>query len=77
MTDYEKSASVAQEEIDRLWSEDAQNYDNVIQAELRSFRTSAWQEQILSHFSGDTPLKILDVGCGPAFFLHHSLREGP
>jgi len=68
MADLGKSALIAQDEINRIWSEDAQNYDNVIQDELNSFRAAAWQEQILSHFSGCVPLKILDVGCGPAFF---------
>lgn len=57
-----------QEEINRNWSESAANYDSIIQDEISSFRPQAWQKQILSHFPDGQTLRILDVGCGPAFF---------
>ena len=57
-----------QNEINDFWSEDAGVYDTIIQEELKSFRHAAWQKQILSHFPEGKVLRILDIGCGPAFF---------
>jgi ubiquinone/menaquinone biosynthesis C-methylase UbiE len=57
-----------QERINSEWSESSENYDNIIQAELRSFRPAAWQKQILSRFDSGRKLRILDIGCGPGFF---------
>ena len=39
-----------QEEINQSWSVSSANYDRIIQDELNSFRTEAWQQQILAHF---------------------------
>lgn len=57
-----------QEQINRDWTESSENYDSIIFDELNSFRTAAWQKQILSHFPKDKTLNILDIGCGPGFF---------
>lgn len=57
-----------QSEINRSWSENSENYDSIIHNEFASFRTLAWQKQILSHFPEGKRLRILDIGCGPAFF---------
>ncbi len=57
-----------QEEINQSWSVSSTNYDRIIRDELNSFRTAAWQKQILSHFPEGKKLKILDIGCGPGFF---------
>jgi SAM-dependent methyltransferase len=57
-----------QAEINQSWSRSSENYDSIVHDELRSFRVEAWQTQILSHFPAGKHLRILDIGCGPAFF---------
>ncbi len=57
-----------QQEINEYWSQGADNYDSIIHNELGSFRTEAWQKQILDNASKKACLDILDCGCGPAFF---------
>lgn len=58
----------------RYWSEDADNYDGIVRAELRSFRASAWSaffERRLNPAS-----RVLDFGCGPGFFTVLLARLG-
>ena len=50
------------------WSQSSDNYNRIIHDELNSFRPEKWQHQILSQVLEKGPLKILDAGCGPAFF---------
>lgn len=65
-----------QREINNEWSTDSGDYDSIIQDELNSYRVAAWQKQILSQVNSDHPLKILDIGCGPAFFSIILARKG-
>ncbi|SFB07479.1 class I SAM-dependent methyltransferase [Selenomonas ruminantium] len=51
----------------RYWSQDAENYGNIIQGELASFRVEAWQKLLREKMPADTH-RVLDLGCGPAFF---------
>lgn len=51
----------------RYWSQDAENYGNIIQDELTSFRVEAWQKLLREKMPADTS-RVLDLGCGPAFF---------
>ena len=55
------------ESMARYWSQDAENYGNIIQDELASFRVEAWQKLLREKMSADTH-RVLDLGCGPAFF---------
>ena len=58
----------------RYWSEDADNYDGIVRAELKSFRASAWTaffERRLNPAS-----RVLDFGCGPGFFTVLLARLG-
>ncbi|MBQ5502597.1 MAG: methyltransferase domain-containing protein [Selenomonas sp.] len=51
----------------RYWSQDAENYGNIIADELASFRVEAWQKLLREKLPAGTK-KVLDLGCGPAFF---------
>lgn len=55
------------ESMARYWSQDAENYGNIIQDELASFRVEAWQKLLREKMPADTS-RVLDFGCGPAFF---------
>ncbi len=57
-----------QEEINRLWSDGAFNYNSIIREELHSFRVPAWQDFIQHQIQNRQGLSVLDAGCGPAFF---------
>ena len=57
-----------QKEIDRYWSDGAENYSWIIDDELNSFRVEKWREKILGNISSVRNPKILDAGCGPGFF---------
>lgn len=57
-----------QEEINQHWSDDSGDYDAIIKDELNSYRVEAWQKQIGSQVNFQKDLKVLDTGCGPAFF---------
>lgn len=59
---------MSNKEINEQWSRSSENYDRIIHDELKSFRPEQWQKRILSRFPGQNKLRILDVGCGPAFF---------
>lgn len=55
------------ETMQRYWSEDADNYGQIIEDELASFRVEAWKKFLscqLPHRTQD----VLDFGCGPGFF---------
>lgn len=57
-----------QEKINEYWSRDSENYDRIIHDELASFRVAGWQKLIGEQTGGEKPLRVLDCGCGPAFF---------
>ena len=55
------------ESMARYWSQDAENYGDIIRKELASFRVEAWQNYLREKLPADTH-KVLDLGCGPGFF---------
>ena len=57
-----------QKTINAQWSKSAENYDKIIHDELASFRVAGWQRLIAAQVGRRTGLKVLDCGCGPAFF---------
>lgn len=57
-----------QKEINDHWSAGAENYSEIIENELNSFRPNKWREKIIGNASEGESLKILDAGCGPGFF---------
>lgn len=50
----------------RYWTQDAENYGNIIEGEL-SIRVGAWQS-LLAEKLPASGRQILDLGCGPGFF---------
>ena len=65
-----------QKSINEYWSKSSENYDRIIHDELASFRTEGWQKLIASQVNGENGLKVLDCGCGPAFFTIILSRAG-
>ena len=65
-----------QKEINERWSESAENYSDIINQELKSFRPDRWREKILKNAPAGGQLKILDAGCGPGFFSILLSAEG-
>ena len=57
-----------QQEINKEWSDNSENYSAIIDDELNSFRAEAWRRKILEQVPSGKKLKILDTGCGPGFF---------
>ena len=55
------------ESMARYWSQDAENYGDIIRKELASFRVKAWQNYLREKLPAYTR-KVLDLGCGPGFF---------
>ena len=55
------------ESMARYWSQDAENYGDIIRKELASFRVEAWQNYLREKLPADTRT-VLDLGCGPGFF---------
>ena len=54
--------------VESNWTDSAENYSNIIQKELNSFKKSAWTKLIMEHAPRKEKLNILDVGTGPGFF---------
>lgn len=54
--------------VEDNWSKAAEEYSNIIQRELNSFKKDAWTELILKNAPKKEKLKILDIGTGPGFF---------
>lgn len=57
-----------QQQINEHWSNSSANYDRIIHDELSSFRLNGWQNQIRRQVGYQENLRVLDCGCGPAFF---------
>ena len=56
------------EQVEKAWSADSADYDNLIQKQLRNQKNvEHWQSELKSVL-GEKPLRVLDVGCGPGFF---------
>lgn len=54
--------------IENKWTEDSAGYDNLIQYQLADKRkVNQWINE-LDRALGHSPLRILEVGCGPGFF---------
>lgn len=68
--------ALTQKEINEQWSESSENYSDIIDNELNSFRPAKWQEKILGNGARKEKLKILDAGCGPGFFSILLSRAG-
>ena len=60
--------NLEQKEIDRYWSDGAENYSWIIDDELSSFRVKKWTKKITENIFSSQKPKILDAGCGPGFF---------
>ena len=54
--------------VESNWTDSAENYSNIIQKELNSFKKSAWTKLIMEHAPQKERLNILDVGTGLGFF---------
>lgn len=54
-------------EIERTWSEDSGEYDELVRRQLSNKKDVAHWMHELSSVLGEKPLRILDVGCGPGF----------
>ena len=57
-----------QKMINELWNRGSSNYNQIIHDELASFRVKRWQKKISEQIGNREGLKVLDCGCGPAFF---------
>lgn len=67
---------ITQEEINAHWTEGAENYSDIIDQELNSFRAERWKRKILENVPRKERLDILDIGCGPGFFSILLAEEG-
>lgn len=65
-----------QKKINDLWTRGSENYNNIIDHEIESFRADQWCRQILDNAPQKERLKILDCGCGPGFFSVILARKG-
>lgn len=63
------------ESMARYWTQDAENYGNIIQDELASFRVEAWQKLLREKLPA-AACRVLDLGCGPGFFSIILTRMG-
>jgi hypothetical protein len=54
------------ESMARYWSQDAENYGNIIEGELSSFRVGAWQRLLKEKMPAGAK-RILDLGCLASF----------
>lgn len=55
--------------VEKKWTDRADSYCELINAELSSFKREAWLDLIRTQVSGyDRPLNVLDIGTGPGFF---------
>ena len=57
-----------QKAINERWTKGSDNYDRIIHDELSSFRVEGWRQLIAAQTGSRPGLKVLDCGCGPAFF---------
>ncbi|MDL2059787.1 class I SAM-dependent methyltransferase [Mesosutterella sp. AGMB02718] len=51
----------------RYWTEDSDNYEKVVRAELEGWQSLAWK-RLLSELLPASARTALDFGCGPGFF---------
>ncbi|AXE37241.1 class I SAM-dependent methyltransferase [Acidipropionibacterium virtanenii] len=57
-----------QERLQDMWSSDSQEYDEIVERQLRNHReVRHWRHELGARL-GDRPLDVVDVGCGPGFF---------
>lgn len=57
-----------QEIIEKFWTQASENYSNIINDELKSYRPEEWGALILGQGPAKPVLDILDTGTGPGFF---------
>lgn len=65
---HELTEEGSQETINAHWSDVSENYSQIVNEELNSFKAKAWMEKINANLPSQEKLDILDAGCGPAFF---------
>ena len=63
--------NLEQKEIDRYWSDGAENYSWIIDDELSSFRVKKVDKKKSRKIFLPAKTKILDAGCGPGFFYYY------
>lgn len=67
---------LTQEQINADWTVRSDNYNDYVEAEFATDRPQKWQALIESQAPVNRPLRILDAGCGPGFFLCFCPRPG-
>ncbi len=65
-----------QRKIAAEWTEGSSNYDRIIHDEMNSFRPEAWRRKIYAQLPEHEHMRVLDVGCGPAFFTMILAQDG-
>lgn len=69
------------EEIESQWTLDSGSYDDLTWKQLKNKRLVQHWKQILNKYLGSSPLRILEVGCGPGFLsillseMGHSVKS--
>ena len=61
--------NLEQKEIDRYWSDGAENYSWIIDDELSSFRVKKWTKKITENISSSQNQKSLTRAAGQVFLL--------
>lgn len=57
-----------QEQLQDMWTSGSQEYDQIVERQLRNHRdVDHWRRELAGRL-GDAPLDVLDLGCGPGFF---------
>lgn len=65
-----------QKQLNEDWADASVLYNDIIRAELDSFRAEAWTRHIHALVDAPAPLTVLDCGCGPGFFTTILARAG-
>lgn len=64
------------EQIEKKWTEDSGDYNDITQKELKNRKVTKYWTKELQKLLGPQPLRILEVGCGPAFMSMTAARLG-
>lgn len=64
------------EKIEQKWTEDSADYNDITWKELENKKITAHWTKELQQLLGPQPLRILEVGCGPAFMSILATRLG-
>ncbi len=56
------------DQIQQMWTSTAEEYDEIVERQLRNHRdVDHWRHELGVRL-GDDPLDVVDIGCGPGFF---------